>query len=314
MSKIEEARDILEQLGLPAAQQNEIACLTLLALCGLSEGDDWGLASKPSRTIHAILAFMRDAFGKDYAENTRENVRRQVIHQLEQARVVDRNPDNPDLATNSPLTHYGLTDEALSVVRSYRTGDWASGLHAFLSNQGALRERYRRRRRMSEIPIRTAGGEEVRLSPGRHNRLQAQVVEAFGPKFAPGATLLYLGDAARKLLHRDEGKLAQLGVALTEHDKLPDVVLYDDERNWLYLIEAVTSHGPVTPKRVAELEETLGACVATRVYVSAFPDFRQFKRHANDIAWETEVWIAEFPDHMIHFDGEKFFAATESSG
>lgn len=313
MSKIEEARDILKQLGLPAAQQNEISCLTLLALCGLAEGDDWGQASKPSRTIHEMLEFMGDSLGRKYAENTRETVRRQVIHQLVQAGVVAHNPDNPALATNSPLTHYGLTDEALSVLRSYQSSDWESELSAFRSNKVALREKYLRRRRMNEIPIRTSSGEEFRLSPGSHNKLQVQIIEEFSPKFAPGATLLYLGDAARKLLHRDEEKLAQLGIALTEHDKLPDVVLYDDERNWLYLIEAVTSHGPVTPKRVMELEETLQACAATRIYVSAFPNFREFKRHAANIAWETEVWLAEIPDHMIHFDGEKFFAATESS-
>ena len=257
---------------------------------------------------------MRDTFGRDYAENTRENVRRQVIHQLEQAGVVARNPDNPDLATNSPLTHYGLTDEALFVIRSYQSSEWESELRDFRANQGALREKYQRRRKMREIPIRISSGEEFRLSPGSHNRLQAQIIEEFGPRFAPGAALLYLGDAARKLLHLDREKLARLGVILTEHDKLPDVVLYGKERNWLFLVEAVTSHGPVSPKRVAELEITLKNCVATRIYVSAFPDFRQFKRHANDIAWETEVWIAEIPDHMIHFDGEKFLAATENSG
>ena len=86
MSKTDEARDILEQLGLPPAQQNEISCLTLLALTGLSESDPWSHASRPSRTIHEILVFMRDTYEKDYAENTRETVRRRVIHQLEQAR------------------------------------------------------------------------------------------------------------------------------------------------------------------------------------------------------------------------------------
>ena len=306
MSKIDEARDILEQLGLPPAQRNDISCLTLLALAGLSEEDAWRQASKPSRTIHQILGFMRDAYGREYAENTRENVRRQVIHQLEQARVVDRNPDEPGLPTNSPRTHYGLTDEALKVLRLYGTSSWESELRAFRSSHGALLEIYQRRRRMQEIPIRTSTGEEIRLSPGRHNRLQAQVVTEFGPKFAPGAILLYLGDAADKLLHLDRERLVDLGVPLTEHDKLPDVVFYDEERNWLFLVEAVTSHGPVTPKRFEELEATLRNSTATRVYVTAFPDFRQFKQHVDKIAWETEVWIAEISDHLIHFNGDKF--------
>ncbi len=309
MSKIDEARDILEQLGLPPAQRNDISCLTLLALAGLSEDDTWNAASKPSRTIHQILGFMRDTHGREYAENTREVVRRQVIHQFEQARLVDRNPDAPDLPTNSPHYHYGLTDEALRVLRLYGRSTWESELLAFRSSHGALLEIYQRRRQMREIPIRTSAGEEIRLSPGRHNRLQALVVTDFGPRFASGSILLYLGDAARKLLHLDRGKLDHLGVPITEHDKLPDVVLYDEERSWLFLVEAVTSHGPMSPKRVEELEVTLKDCVATRLYVSAFLDFRQFKRHVENIAWETEVWVAEIPDHLIHFNGDKFLGS-----
>ena len=306
MSKIDEARDILERFGLPPAQRNDISCLTLLALAGLSEDDPWSGVAKPSRTIHQILGFMRDTYGREYAENTREVVRRQVIHQFEQARLVDRNPDAPDLPTNSPRTHYGLSDEALNVLRLYGRGEWDTELLSFRSRHGALLEIYQRRRQMQEIPIRTSTGEEIRLSPGRHNRLQALVVTAFGPRFAPGSTLLYLGDAADKLLHLDREKMNQLGVPITEHDKLPDVVLYDEERNWLFLVEAVTSHGPVSPKRLEELEATLKDCTATRLYVSAFPDFRQFRRHLDNIAWETEVWVAEIPDHLIHFNGDKF--------
>ena len=154
MSKIDEARDILEQLGLPLAQRNDISCLTLLALTGLSEDDPWSQASKPSRTIHEMLVFMRETYEREYAENTREVVRRQVIHQFEQARVVDRNPDAPDLPTNSPRTHYGLTDEALKVLRLYEASGWESELNAFRASHGVLLEIYQRRRRMLEIPVR----------------------------------------------------------------------------------------------------------------------------------------------------------------
>ncbi len=306
MDKLDEARDILKQLGLPKAQWNDISCLTLLALAAIAEDNAWSEASNPSRTIHQILGFMKKIYGREYAENTREVVRRQVIHQFEQARLVDRNPDNPNLPTNSPRYHYGLTKEVLKVLQLYQTDAWKPELRAFRSRHGALLEVYQRRRRMREIPIRISTGEEIHLSPGSHNQLQALVVSAFGPRFAPGATLLYLGDTARKLLHLDRENLNQLGIPLSEHDKLPDVVLYQEERNWLFLVEAVTSHGPMSPKRVEELESTLKKCVATRLYISAFLDFRQFKRHVENIAWDTEVWIAEIPDHLIHFNGDRF--------
>ena len=211
MGKVDEARDILEQLGLPPAQQNDISCLTLLALAGLSENDPWSSSSKPSLTIHQVLQFMSEVYSRAYAENTRETVRRQVIHQFQQARLVDRNPDDPGLATNSPRTHYGLTNEALNVLRLYQSSTWDSALSYFRSSHGALLEVYLRRRRTLEIPVRISTGEEIRLSPGRHNRLQAAVVSDFGSRFAPGSTLLYLGDAANKLLYLDQEKIDELG-------------------------------------------------------------------------------------------------------
>ena len=75
-----------------------------------------------------------------------------------------------------------------------------------------------------------------------------------------------------------------MGIPINEHSKLPDVVLYDKKRKWLFLIEAVTSHGPVSPKRIVELEKMLKDCKVGKVYVSAFPDFKEFKKHTANIA------------------------------
>ncbi|MBV8310580.1 MAG: hypothetical protein JO344_09370, partial [Planctomycetaceae bacterium] len=47
------------------------------------------------------------------------------------------------------------------------------------------------------------------------------------------------------------------GRPITEHDELPDIVLYDPQKQWLFMIEAVTSHGPVSPKRHREIEAFL---------------------------------------------------------
>ena len=104
----------------------------------------------------------------------------------------------------------------------------------------------------------------------------------------------------------DQEGLQTLAITITEHDKLPDIILYDEQRNWLFLIEAVTSHGPVSPKRHREIEEMLASCPALRVYVTTFLTFADYRKYAADIAWETEVWIAEAPDHLIHYNGHKF--------
>lgn len=104
----------------------------------------------------------------------------------------------------------------------------------------------------------------------------------------------------------DKAVFAKLGIPVSEHGKFPDVILYDSKKKWLFLIEAVTSHGPVSPKRQFELEKLFEKCKAGKIYVTAFLDFAAYKKYAKDIAWETEVWIAETPSHMIHLNGDKF--------
>jgi type II restriction enzyme len=156
------------------------------------------------------------------------------------------------------------------------------------------------------VPVRLPAGKILILSPGPHNQLQCSVVEQFAPRFAPGALPVYIGDTARKMLYLDKALVRKLQIPADEHNKLSDVVLYQEETKRLFLIEAVTSHGPVSPKRHYELEKMLSNVPATRIYISAFPDFKEFKTHTTDIAWETEVWISEVPDHLIHFNGPKF--------
>lgn len=306
--KIREAREILYALGLSHKQQNEISALTLLALANIRPGDGWSAAQKNSmRVSKDIMRFVAVNYARNYAPNTRETFRRQVLHQFLQAGLCSYNPDNPDLAVNSPRAHYALTDAAIRAIRAYATAHWKSAAHDFQNQKGVLLEIYRRPRMQRRARVSLPDGRVVRLSPGEHNRLQAAILESFAPKFAPEAKLLYLGDAERKNLFVDERALTELGIVLHEHGKLPDVLLYDSRRGWLFLIEAVTSHGPMSAKRVFELGQLLKHSKAGKVFVTAFVDFGEFRKHIREIAWETEVWIAEIPDHLIHYNGEKFF-------
>ncbi|TNE68197.1 restriction endonuclease [bacterium] len=307
MSKLEEAQEILKALGLPPAQYNEMAALTFLAVCNIKENDSWANATRQSLGVtKGIMTFVNDNYGKSYAPNTRETFRRQVLHQFVQARVVDYNPDKPDLPVNSPNAHYALTKEVLEVVKTYKTQNWDKALKNFIDTVGKLSEVYLKERALNQIPVTLQNGETIKLSAGKHNEVQAAIVEQFAPRFANGGILLYLGDTAKKDLFVDEKGLIELGIPIDQHSKLPDVVIYDRKRKWLFLIEAVTSHGPVSPKRLLELEEFLSDCKIGKVYVTAFPDMTEFKKHSNNIAWETEVWLMEVPDHMIHFNGDRF--------
>lgn len=307
MSKIKEAQDILNTLGLPPAQQNEMSALTLLALCGLSKNESWDMAKNQSVTVtKGIMVFVAKEYKGKYAANTRETFRRQVLHQFVQARIANYNPDNPSLPTNSPQAHYALTEEALYAIKTYGTDKWIDAAKSFIDKHGVLVARYAKERKNQMVPVVLSKGLTLQLSPGEHNKVQAAIIEKFAPRFAPGSSLLYLGDTAKKNLFVDTDKLVELGISVTDHDKLPDVILYDEKKEWLYLIEAVTSHGPMSPKRVIELEDMLIDCKTRKVYVTAFPDFAEFRKHTGEIGWETEVWIMENPDHMIHYNGDRF--------
>jgi len=307
MSKIEEAQEILKALGLPSAQYNEMAALTLLAVCNIKEQDNWKDATRKSMGVsNGVMNFVNEHYGKTYAPNTRETFRRQVLHQFVQARIVDYNPDNPKLPVNSPKAHYALTAEALEVIKSYKTKNWKKALSYFLAVVGKLSDVYLKERELNQIPVILQNGKTIKLSAGKHNEVQAAIVQQFAPRFANGGVLLYLGDTAKKDLFLDEQGLKDLGIPIDQHSKLPDVVILDTKRNWLFLIEAVTSHGPVSPKRLLELEDFLKDCKVGKVYVTAFPDMTEFKKHSNNIAWETEVWLMEVADHMIHFNGDRF--------
>lgn len=307
MPKVEEAKTILKSLGLPQAQQNEISALTLLALCCVGPKDKWANAKRESVTItKGVMAFIEEKYKKRYAPNTRETFRRQVLHQFVQAHIADYNPDEPDLPTNSPRAHYAISEAALAAIQTFGTAAWKTAAAEFAVKQGSLAETYLKRRAKRGVPVTLPDGSQIALSPGKHNELQAAIIAEFATRFVPNAQLLYLGDTEKKNLILDEEKLTQLGLSITEHDKLPDVVFYSKVKNWLFLIEAVTSHGPMTPKRVHELQDMLATSKAEPIFVSAFPNFPTYRQYIKDIAWETEVWIAEIPDHLIHYNGDRF--------
>ena len=308
MSKINEALEILKAVGMPKAQQNERSALTLLALINVKKNGSWSKAEEKSIRIHDILTFIKINYRKTYAENTRETIRRQTLHQFEQAGLVFRNTDVPSRPTNSPNTVYIISPIAAKTIRSYGTRDWNKNLSLFIKKVGKLTDEYDRRSESNKIPIKLPHMSTIRLSPGKHNELQVQVIKHFRPNFCPNSELLYIGDTAKKALDVDEDQLNTLGIPFNVHNKLPDIVLYEKQRNHLFLIEVVTSHGPVSPKRKIELEEALKATKAKRIYVTAFPSFHEFKKHIDNVAWETEIWLADKPNHMVHFNGDKFLS------
>lgn len=316
MAKLEEAKQILQAFGLPKQQQNDRCAYTLLALLDIKEGNEWREATNNPLGIHEIMVYMAEHYGKIYAENSRETIRKETIHQFMQAVIAERNVDEGKRATNSPNYRYCITKEALTVCQAFNTAVWERELNEFKAVHSTLQEKYTVKREMVMIPV-TINGVELQFSPGKHNELQKAIVEEFAPRFAPASEVLYVGDTEKKDLVKNRERLAELGIIITDHDKLPDVVLYLREKNWLFLIEAVTSVGPVSPKRQHELQEMLVTCKCGLIYVTAFLNMGSkdgYKKFAEEIAWETEVWIADMPNHMIHLNGDRFLGPRNIKG
>lgn len=303
--KIEQALQIIKALGLPREQQNERSALCLLALVNLTPEKPWSGAEARLIGITPIMDFVKQYYKKEYAPNTRETFRRQTMHQFVDAGIARYNPDDPYRPVNSPKAVYQISDEGLEVIRSFGTEKWEEKLFHFLSSKKALIERYAKEREQNKLPVSTDKG-EFQISPGEHSELIKAIIEDFAPRFTPQAKLIYAGDTGEKWGYFDEEALEALGVSIDKHGKMPDVVLYWSEKNWLILVESVTSHGPVNPKRHHELAALFQHATAGLVFVTAFPNRSTMGRYLGEIAWETEVWVADAPSHMIHFNGERF--------
>lgn len=314
MSKTEKSADynfdtamqILADLGFPTQQRNERSAYTLLALVDLRPDRDWDEASDPLMGITPIMSWMREHYGKEYAPNTRETIRRQTMHQFRDSGLALYNPDKPNRPVNSPAAVYQIAPEALELLRTYGTPEWDTALPAYLEQWQTLADRYARERDMQRVPVKLSDGGSLHLSPGEHSELIRDIIQEFAPRFAPGSVLIYAGDTGDKTGYFDKDLLASLGVTVDSHGKMPDVVFHFTEKNWLLLVESVTSHGPVDGKRHEELMQLFGGSSAGLVYVTAFPSRGTMARYLADIAWETEVWVADAPTHLIHFNGVRF--------
>ena len=301
MSKIDEPKQILNALQVPEQQQNAMCCYVLLAMAGLSKENSWQDATNEWIRIHDVIAFANNNYGTTYAENSRETFRKQAMHHFRNAAFIEDNGK----ATNSPNYRYRLTEEMLELVQSFGTDRWKAKLASFQANHETLIQLYASKITRRKMPVKI-NGKNFTFSPGAHNQLQKAIIEEFAPRFAPNSECLYVGDTIKKDLVKNEDKLRDLGFTITLHDKMPDVVLYLEEKKWLYFIESVTSVGPMDPKRIKEIEEMTAGVTVGKIYVTAFLDFKTFKKFSESLAWETEVWIADMPDHMIHLNGDKF--------
>lgn len=318
MSIHEEAKRLLKLFEFDEKRTNDMAARTLLSLLNLREGDTWDQATNNRIGVRGLMDWMRNNLDFPIAENSRETIRREVLHQFVAAAFCEHNDDDPDRPTNSSKNVYRVSPNALSVIRMYSgsnddtSSEFRIALEEYLAYAPSLVELQREERRMAKIPVHMPSNEIAYINPGGQNKLIKSMVEEFCPRFAPGGQVLYIGDADSKTSNYNEELLSSLGINLDMHGKMPDLVVYQKDKNWLFLMEAVTTHGPVNPLRKKDLESLFGGSEAGIVYVSCFPNRQVLRSHLMDIAWETEVWLESDPTHMIHFNGSRFMGPYES--
>ena len=305
MSTVQESQEILRAFEFDRKRTNETSARTLLALAGLDESSTWADATNERMGVRYILDWMRGPLRHPIAENSRETIRRFVLHQFVDAGFCLYNDDDPARPTNSSKNNYRLNPEALLTIKLYGTPDFVPAVEEYLAEVGSLTAKYQAARDLARIPVTTTG-EVFTLKGGGQNILIKEMVENFCAYFVPGGEILYVGDADDKLATFERDRLASLGVVVDEHGKMPDLVVYQASSNWLFLMEAASTHGPVDHIRYSELSRMFADSSAGIIYVSCFPNRSVMRRFLADLAWETEVWLASDPTHMIHLNGDRF--------
>lgn len=311
-ARIMETRALLESLGFDTPRANERSALVLLALLELEPRQAWTEANGAGtyRTVD-LMDWIARVYAKGYKPNTREVIRRQTLHQFVDQGLVLYNPDDPGRPTNSGKNCYQISPEALALLRTSDEPGFDGRAAEYLAERPSLLTKYAMARAMEHVPVQLTDGRSVSLSPGGQNILIKEMIEEFCPRFTPGGTVLYIGDTGRDDPVFDRKALAALGVELDTHGKMPDLIVHMAGRDWLVLLEAASTHGPVDAKRRGELQALFASCDAGLVYVSCFPTRAEMRKYLAEIAWETEGWCADAPDHMIHFNGERFLGPYE---
>ncbi len=257
-------------------------------------------------TTREIIAYENNCYGENISSGSYDDIRRKDLQLLVEAQIVLNSSSFDSQATNNPTRGYALNPIFAELLESYGTERWSEELETYKNKVRLLNEELERKRNLEKIPVKLPSGISILLSAGEHNILQKNIVESFLPRFGMGAEVLYIGDTSDKYLYMNKEALEQIQFFELEHEELPDVVAYCKDKNILFLIEAVYSSGPMSEIRVRKLKKQLEKCTAIPIFVTTFSNKKAFRKWVADIAWESEVWIAESPEHMIHFNGYKF--------
>ena len=313
--RVRQALRLLKKAGVPVdtltPRRKEKAALALFAIANMKPDTPWSDAAihgdgKMWRlTSRQIIEFENEHWGQSISPGSYDDIRRKDLLLLILADIAIASVENPNASKNDPTRRYAVCPGAEFLLHSAGTDMEDAAAADFVLLNGSLEARIARRRPLS-ISAQLPDGKLLELADGEHNRLQKAILELFLPHFVKHFQVLYVADVSNKSLHVDTASLLALGLPEPSDDMLPDVVVHDRHNNWVLLIEAVHSSNPISAERHLSLENFTKACSLPKVYISVFANRAEFRNWVTQISWETEVWLADAPSHMIHFNGDKF--------
>ena len=303
---------ILEEVGIPFDGLTDLRLQRIAEACmaiGNITNDISKVKSVKDETFlrtRDILTFENENFGENRSSGSYDDVRRKELVLLVESGIAINSSSIDSKATNDSTRGYCLSDEFAELLKYYDTPQWEQSLIDYKAKTARLKRLLDERRDSERVPVTLPSGEKLLLSYGEHNQVQKAIIESFLAIFGKGCEVLYVGDTSDKFLYKNDKKLTELGFFELIHDELPDVIAYNKEKNILFLVEAFHCTGQWDKTRLSKVKNKLSDCKANLIFVTAFENINQFKTMSNKVAWETEVWIADIPDHMIHFNGWKF--------
>lgn len=310
---IRQSLQIIECLGVPIddypQRQREKTAMALLAVGGITSTKGWKRLKDSndtySLTTRQIIAFHNANLEENISSGSYDDILRQDLKRLLVAEIVIQS--KPGANTSNPTRGYRINAEYSRIIRNYGQPDWFAQVDTFNKSHKTYQERVMPKRDIPKLTVKMSNGQNIQLKDGVHNAIQKQIIEEFLPRYGNEAILLYCGDSDNKYgIVYEKDQLEKLGFDDLKQSKLPDVVAYSPVKNWIYLIEAYHTSNPITAERKYELEQMMGIGAKMCVFVTAFENINSYRNCPEELAWETEVWIATDPDHMIHRNGSRF--------
>ncbi|HFN3685905.1 TPA: BsuBI/PstI family type II restriction endonuclease [Enterobacter hormaechei] len=312
--------DILTKIDMPmdgmTPRRLERMAMCILALCNLTKHSQWcdvkSLKDGSILTTRKIIAYINENFEEEISSGSYDDIRRKDLSRPVGMNLVVKSANKPGADTNDGTRGYAIEDNFAKLLSAYDSPNWIKTLNAFEIDKEYI-SLFRSTRKTNKLQVTLAENVIISLDDGPRNKIQKAVIDQFLPTFGYNATVLYIGDTSEKQMFKCSQKMLELGLNIEDRGMLPDIIAFSEQKQWLYLIEAVHSSNPLNPERCIELKRTvLKNCPYGVVFVTAFLSRKDFAKWVPEIAWETEVWLADRPEHMIHFNGDKFFGPHTS--